>query len=230
MNFYPIIIDVIVVLIFAVAIYTAFKRGFLRSIVMLVGCVASLVLASKLSQTISVYIYEQFMYEKIVISVNEAIAQSVENIDISAIVSAIENAIPSGILNIFGGSSAIQNAINSSTGTVTAGTGEAITQGIVTPIILPLLQTILCVILFLLLMVLVKLIAGIFKGFYAIPIIGPINSFLGGIIGLVQGGVIIWILAIISALVISATNGTLVYLNDDIINATHIFRYFGSTT
>lgn len=59
------ILDIAVILIFALAIFIGYRRGFVKSIIRLVGCLLALVIAGTLSGTIAGGIYDGFLAGKV---------------------------------------------------------------------------------------------------------------------------------------------------------------------
>lgn len=59
------ILDIAVILIFVLAIFIGYRRGFVKSIIRLVGCLLALVIAGTLSGTIAGGIYDGFLAGKV---------------------------------------------------------------------------------------------------------------------------------------------------------------------
>ena len=74
------------------------------------------------------------------------------------------------------------------------------------------------------LMFVVTLLAKGSKGFNKVPLIGGINSFLGALTGIINGGVLLCAAAAVISLIISA-KGDSQYLSQDIISNTYIFKW-----
>lgn len=70
------------------------------------------------------------------------------------------------------------------------------------------------------------MVASLFKGFYAIPILGPVNAVLGGIVGIFKAGIILYVLAIVGSMVISLSGDKLSWFNSGIVENSHIFKWF----
>ncbi len=94
----------------------------------------------------------------------------------------------------------------------------------------PAIKGILRVLIFVLLLIVLKLItnpiAGLFKFVNEIPIIGPVNKLFGGVLGIVEGAVIVIIVALLVRLTVFLSEGSLMFLNIDTIDKTYIFKYF----
>lgn len=94
----------------------------------------------------------------------------------------------------------------------------------------PAIKGILRVLIFVLLLIVLKLItnpiAGLFKFVNEIPIIGPVNKLFGGVLGIVEGAVIVIIVALLVRLTVFLSEGSLMFLNIDTIDKTYLFKYF----
>lgn len=224
------IIDFTLIVIAATIIITAFKRGFLRSIVLLVGYVLAVILSIKFSGVAAEYIYDTFIYEHVVRTVDQAVATALANMNIEEITSLSVGALPalvSGLIAAnFGGITGITTSLEGVKEAIEQNAGTAIVDTVVTNTLVPFMEAILCVILFIIMTSIVGMIAGLFKNFYAIPILGPINTLLGGVIGVVQAGIVLFLLVFVSMLVVKLTDNNLEYFNQSILNNTFLFKWF----
>jgi uncharacterized membrane protein required for colicin V production len=66
----------------------------------------------------------------------------------------------------------------------------------------------------------------VFEGINGIPIIGALNTILGGITGVALGLVVLWLGGLALRLASSLSQGGWFWLNDDVIEATYICRLF----
>lgn len=230
MQIYSYIIDFIIVVIAFFTVIDAFKKGFLRSVVLLVGYFVAAIVTVKLSGYLATYIYDRFIYQNIVDNINSAVVAGLANMNIDEVVLASLSALPtflSSLLKVnFGGVEGIKINLEQTKTTIEQNAGSTITDTIITQTIVPLLEVIFCILIFVILCGVVKAIASIFKNFYEIPILGPINSLLGGIMGIAQAIIMILILAVISNIVISMTDNNLSFYNNSILQNTFIFKWF----
>jgi hypothetical protein len=68
--------------------------------------------------------------------------------------------------------------------------------------------------------------ARLFTGVNNIPVIGNVNVFLGGVIGVGQAVVFLFIGALVIALAITLTNDSIPWLNREVMDDTFIWRPF----
>ena len=79
--------------------------------------------------------------------------------------------------------------------------------------------------LFFAIMVIVRSLSKAFRGVRHIPLIGSVNSLLGGVLGLVQAAVVILIVVMALNLLIGLTGDGIPYLNNEAISKTYLFHY-----
>lgn len=230
MPVYSIIIDLICICIAFFIIFAAYRRGFLRSVILIVGYIASISISFILSRTLSERIYQHFISGWLSEQVDEILAQTIHADSFSSVVSELLSNLPdflsNSIYSIYGGEAELIKSLETATGGMAENIGDVITNTILAPILNSLLQMVLCLLIFMICAIIVKVIAALFKGFYSLPIIGTINSLLGGIIGFVQALFVLYILGLCVSVFISLTADGVNWLNEDIIRSTWIFRWF----
>ena len=116
--------------------------------------------------------------------------------------------------------------LEETTGGILGNLGNAIETVVVKPIVVFLLQTVLCLLIFAVCAIIVKAIAAMFRKFYELPILGPINSILGGVIGIFEAAIVLFVLALAVSVVIALTSNELKWLNTNVIESTNLFRVF----
>ena len=85
------------------------------------------------------------------------------------------------------------------------------------------LRTIIFVVLFILIFIILSILIKATSVINKLPLIGQLNSLLGGVAGLLQGLVIVFIVVIIAHMAAEPTNNTLIFLNDMTINKSFAF-------
>lgn len=101
--------------------------------------------------------------------------------------------------------------------------GKAVLDNVAKPIVLVPLRTIIFVVLFILIFIILSIIIKATSVINKLPLIGKLNSLLGGVAGLLQGLVIVFIVVIIAHMAVELTNNTLIFLNDMTINKSFAF-------
>ena len=101
--------------------------------------------------------------------------------------------------------------------------GKAVLDNVAKPVVLVPLRTIIFVVLFILIFIILSILIKATSVINKLPLIGQLNSLLGGVAGLSQGLVIVFIVVIIAHMAVELTNNTLIFLNDMTINKSFAF-------
>ena len=96
------------------------------------------------------------------------------------------------------------------------------------PVVLPLVQCLLFLPTFLLLRLLINLLAKVLTGANRLPLVGGLNSALGGVIGLAAGALDGWALAWVLWLAAGATDGAWEFLTVPVLQQSFFWRLFAS--
>lgn len=230
MQLYSIILDVITVIAAAFIIGAAYKRGFIRTVIIVVGYLAAIFLAITLSGIIAELVYNNFIRDELIAKLGEITANAVNPNDIASVTNEIIGVLPkmfsSSIYAHYGTAEEIAQIFSGAANGAVAEYGTIITDNVLSPIIIGLIQTISCILIFLLAAFLVRLISRIFKVVHAVPVIGFINSLMGAVLGLVQAGIILFIFAVIGRMIISFSSNSWEFFNSEIIESSYIFKFF----
>ncbi|MCL2072007.1 MAG: hypothetical protein FWH07_07230 [Oscillospiraceae bacterium] len=102
---------------------------------------------------------------------------------------------------------------------------SVVNENIVRPTVLIPLKSLIFTIVFALVNVLVSVIAKASQIIDAIPLVGKANHFLGGMLGLVEAAVVIFMVCIAIRIIISFTGDNIIFLNSMTIEETFIFKH-----
>ncbi|MDD3192700.1 MAG: CvpA family protein [Oscillospiraceae bacterium] len=225
-QFLPLLLDLAALLFVIAYIRLSARRGFVRTVVQLVGFFVSLFLANALSGVAATYVFEQFIRQGLTDKISEQILSSGSAAGFLQSLSAVLESIPSYLLNAleFAGLPA-DLTLPSLTGSV-----EQLAVGIVDqtvgPTCIALFSTVFFLLFFSLLMFLTRMVARGFTGLRHIPIVGPINSVLGGCVGAVEGVLYLYLIVTIASLVLALTGDRIPYLNRETLENTWLLRLF----
>ena len=99
MNLYAVLLDVIVVLILLLITLSAYRKGFLHSVILLAGYVASVIAAALLSGPAAGFIYERFL-EPSLLEKTQELLDSVPGLDQAEIlIHELTELLPDVIVN-----------------------------------------------------------------------------------------------------------------------------------
>ncbi len=226
----PWILDALTVGIIAAFAISSYRKGFLNTIVVLLGSLGALFVALTYSQPAAELIYQQFFYEKISAMVAQrlgaftvadaaAFAKGLE--DLASELPAVLSMALGSKLGIYVGEW-YQQLADSSAATATV----AITDTIIAPIAIGLLRVVVFFIMFSLLMMLVKIVAGLLKTVNHLPLIGTFNELLGGVLGAIQGMLYVFVVSAVLWFLISASGGQFGPVSAEMVGQTLIFKHF----
>lgn len=175
-----ILLDVIFLLIVAICIFVAVKKGFVRSLVEVVGYVLAFVMVFSFSGMVAEYIYSNFIEESLIVAIETAVLENSNNA-IEQLPNYIRMFLPKEEFDI--------NSVLSASSVNVSSISEAVGVTI-EPIAMNIIKTIAAFIIFALVLILSKILAKVINSLFRGAVLGTANKFLGAIIGLVKGAVI----------------------------------------
>ena len=197
--------------------------GFAKAFVQTVGLVVSVAAALYVSRVCASLIYTTAIQPGLLSTIESSIENAVDTESVVEGLKSALGAIPalSAVLFDFSGVEAsLDGAVNLESSKIAA----VVESSVIRPVVEPLLQMIIFILTLIILMFVVTLLAKGSKGFNKVPLIGGINSFLGAVMGIINGGVLLCAAAAVISLIISA-KGDSQYLSQDIISNTYIFKW-----
>ena len=170
------------------------KRGFVRSLIEVIGFGLEILFIGKLSPYLANITYDKF--------VEPSILNTIGNVESGGIVELPQ--LPKFVSTLLGNNfdlSALQNYINEN---ISAGVTDAVakaSQQIIKPVVANILSLLYAIILSIVLMFLIRIIAKIINKIFSFSIVGKVNRLLGGLLGIVKGiAVVAIICSVVSAL------------------------------
>lgn len=101
---------------------------------------------------------------------------------------------------------------------------ETVMQNFVRPSCIIFFRSIAFVIIFAVVLVVLKLVASVSGLIKKIPVIGDVNSLLGGLAGALEGVIIVFVICLLTRLAVSLLDGNVIMFNDETIASTYIFK------
>lgn len=222
-NYMPLIYDAAAVIVILICMSRGAKDGFAKAFVQTAGAVVSVAAALYISRVCASLIYTTAIQPALLTSIKD----SVENaVDTESVIEGLKNAV-SGIpalSAVFFDFSGVEQTLDSAVGLKSSEIASVVEAGVIRPVLEPLLQTAIFIASLIILLLVVSLLAKGSKSFNKVPVIGGINGFLGALMGIINGGVVLCAAAAIISFIISA-KGENQYLSADIISGTYIFKW-----
>jgi len=185
------ILDLIVLAIVIITVIVGYRRGFIRTMIQLLGCVVAFALALSLSATVSNYVYDEWMrdglHEKIETVWNDTVVEGAAN-TVSDQVETVLDSLPS-FLTATLDSDALVSGIMGSVGTKDTGiaVGDYMTDTVLRPVIVAVLRFVSFLVLYLVLMLVIRLLEKLVTPLIKLPLIRQTDGALGAVIGLLKG-------------------------------------------
>lgn len=233
-KFFPVIYDIIAVIIGLIIIFNAFHSGFLRSVVLAAGYLCSIVAAVFFSKMITAFLYKSFFRGWVIDYLEKLFSDISSSLPIDEMTSKAISQLPDFLTGVavafFHGEDKMSGIISGGIDNLSDTLPAVIADNIIAPIIYLLVQSLLCILLFIICVWIVKTIAKIFKNFYAIPVLGSINCFLGGVLGILQAGIVLYLIGVALFAIFSLGWGTDLFFNDATVRQGYLFKYFYDPT
>ncbi len=185
-----IVLDVIFVAVLAIAFYTGFKRGFVKSLINFVGTIIALVVAWLSSGPIAVWIYDltarQGLYDRIY--------ESTELQGISDGIREIYDPLPDFVKQLMENAGVSEQYLQ----TTMSGSSDVVANAMVdaiSPAFIAIISIVVFVIVFALLLVLVTALAKLVTPLVKVKFVEQVDKSIGGVFGALMGVIVVWILA-----------------------------------
>lgn len=200
--------DLLFLIVFAVVAVCSWHKGFLASLAELIGAVFGVGIAVWASQTAATQIYEKFLSASVANRVELALRESNGNIaEALQGISFLPESMQQSLLNLL---------------------NDAKIAEALQPLILPFVQVLLFVVLCVLVRWVFRLLVGALRWFNGVPLLGSVNRLLGLVLGLANGAVDCWLLALALWFLVGVTGGKLSWLNGYILSQSVGYGIFGS--
>lgn len=206
------ILDLIFLLIVAIFVFISVKKGFVRSLIEVVGYVLAIVLAISISTPSSNYIYDKAIEPGLITSINNAIEEKSD--------AAIEG-LPEFIKGILNNTDIFTDIENILSGDKVTSIAQEISE-IVKPIAISVLKTILSIVIFVILLIVVSILAKIINSMFKGVVLGTANKVLGAALGGVKGIIFACIFCLAVYFITAVSTKEWLFFTDEAINNSYI--------
>ena len=217
-------IDIIIVLVLLFFIWSSARRGFVRTVIDIVGYILAMFVAFSISGTIADAAYDNFVKPSMSKAIEEKITQDPSQSAEELISDAFDN-MPSVVTRAaenFGITK--ESTIEKYSGALQnngASVAEAITDYVAGPVIMSIFTGVAMMIILITLMCIVHVISRAANSVISrIPIVGWLNKVLGAVTGVIKGGLIAILLCVVLTIVLN-----LVPSGADIISQSYILNF-----
>lgn len=224
-----IILDGLVVLLIGIMVAVGLKRGFFKTIVFTIGTVIAFIGTYFGSKFLAVYVYNSFITDTIIESTNKFITNAGSAVKFDTIVKTTINKLPTYVKNVImqnNTTEAIVKDLTTKTDGAVGEIGKVIASDYAAPIILPLVQAVIAFILLIIIMLIVKGVAELISDNLRRTVFGGVDIVLGGVLGVVEGAVLVFLLVFFVKIIIFLTANEISIFNEQIIGDTVLFKHF----
>lgn len=220
-----ILLDLIVIAIILLFAMISAKKGFVRTLVEVVGFIAVILLANNVSPMLSETTYNKFIEPAVV----EKVTESLGELDVLQMsqVEINQESIPSFVYKILGEDFSLENfqaTINENLGNGIENAMSEASQTVIKPVITEILNVIFVILIVAVLSVVVKFLAKFLNKLFSFSFVGKANKILGAVLGTVKGIAIAVIFCSVVALIVPLTENGLLIFTESAINSTILFK------
>lgn len=220
-----IILDLIVVAIIVLFVVLSAKKGFVRTLIEVVGFILAAVLASSFSAPITTAICDNTIKP----IVEEATVSALEDTATSNITDAAENiwdSLPGFVVNAAESSGITKNSVGEHISSSTTQTLDGVVDGLVNnvfmPIIFNIVKIIITFVLFVALVIISMIVARLINKLFSGAVLGKLNRALGGLLGAVKGSAFAAIFCLLISLLAGLSKSGFLNITTETIDSTYI--------
>lgn len=222
-----IVLDIIFLVVLICTIRASARRGFVRTVVEMVGWLVLVYAAFNFSKPLAGFLYENFIRESMADSIGGWVMQSMSSTPAQTAANLWEN-LPGVVRVGFDMSqSGLQSLIESTVGAgeVEAQIANTLMQTVVDPMYILILRWIIIALIFGVGMLVVRALAASLNRLFSLPIIGSLNRTLGGVVGAVKGLIIILVLCILLALIFTFLPEGVGPINIEMLETSYTYQF-----
>lgn len=209
--------DAIIVVIFLLFIILGVKRGFVRSVLDLVGTLAAMLVSMWFSGIAAQWVFSTFLQESLTRQIAEAL-QAAPAADAADAVLSVVPEILRGGLEAFGiTSDAINQAVAG-----TSGQAAAAVVAVLSPMVVSVLRGLFALVLFVFLLVIFRILSGVVCRIFRLPVLRQLDKGLGILLGVAQAALITVLLCFCAQALISVSSPWLV----ETIQASQVYQFY----
>lgn len=216
-----IILDIILVAIFAAYVLFAAKKGFVRTLLELVAVVAAIFLSFQISPVIAQTAYDGFVEKQIVTALEEQIDENIDSLSVTEKTNAVLDAIPEFAVSLASSAgveiSDIKDQISAQKFD-SQNLAQSLVDKIAEPIVVGAIKIIIFILLAVVLMIVLKIAAKYISKLFDIPVVKSLNKSLGGVLGAIKGALVLLVICTGLRFIFGGGDGELsVAVNDSFV-------------
>lgn len=219
----PVLYDALAVVILIVAVSRSSEKGFAATVTNIVGHVAAFFGALFVGKAGSQLIYSLFIQKKVLRFLKENLAGAIDIGDIADSLQSAADSLPGMVGNFFRLPALEQ--LEDQLGSSVSNAAVALEQGIIAPAITGFIHILLFLISFIAFCFLARYLSKAVGLAFSLPIIRTADRFLGGVLGLVQGGINLYLIALVARFVLYFVQDPPSFFNEAVIMDTYLWSW-----
>ncbi len=229
------LIDIIIVVLFAVLVAHAYKKGFLSTVIDTFAVVISAIVSHKLFEGVAEKAYDLLVRDLVETRFTRVLDDISGNLSVSQKLTAMVDGLPQGAVKLAQAMGVNMTSLTSAFGYKNGLSNDELVKLAVDKIghtiMINITEVITFVVLFIVITIALKFLASLLKKANDIPVLGKFNAILGAVIGVVRALAVVYIVCTAfyfiagmsgAAPVIDAVNSSIIYgfivQNNPIIN------------
>ena len=228
------IIDLFILLIIALCVCISAKKGFVKTIIGLVGFILATYLSFTLSSPLANITYDKIVEPTIIKSIGTAenVSEEMENVseEIENISGAIENSnididniwdsLPDVVKENAEKLGVSKKDLDTNFDEFISGkkelTVQNLSQEVIKPLVSKLIEMIYSIIIMIVLMFIINIIASIINKLFTFSLVGSLNKILGGVVGIPKGVIYSVLFCMIVSVVVKFTGGIWIFTDENL--------------
>lgn len=206
------ILDLIFIAIVALCIFLAVKKGFVRSLVEVVGYLLAVVIAFSVSSFVADYVYNQVIETKLVETISTAVEQNSND---------VIDKMPDYLVAILDKTNVDLDKLLSSDNLDSQKIANQVSE-VIEPLAVNIVRTIASIIIFIILIIVVSILARFLNSLFKGVILGTANKVLGGALGFVKGFVIASLFSLAVYFIANTSTSEILFFTNDAIEGSFI--------
>lgn len=218
------VLDFVLLFIFILFVIIGAKKGFAKSLLEVAAVILALVLAYCLSTPIATGIYDTFIEKNVVSSIQEEIKDG--NISVQETLNEFDEKvaeIPDFVLSLAKTVGINLDTVREGVKNFASSTSDnvpSLVEKIIEPAVVTVISAIAFLVLAVVLVIVLRIIAGLLSKVFELPVVGKVNTALGGVLGAVKGLLIVVLISAVAVALFSGSDGTM----GEIVNDTFIIK------
>ena len=206
------ILDIILIAVFAAFVFVAVKKGFIRTLLELVAVVAALVLAYQLSPVASQAVFDGMLEKNITSSIETQISDNFDTTTAAKKAETALEAIPDFAVSLASSAGVDIGSIKNNISAENL-SAENVAKELVEKIAEPIITGALTIIFFILftcvLIIILRIVAAKIAKLFKVPLVGTVDKLLGAVLGICRGLVVLVLICTVLEFVFANGNSEL---------------------